>query len=436
MSLLRWRAALAGAALFVTLPIGCKRAAPPADENPPPAPVKYEPAKGGFIEEWIDLVGTTQPLPDKAARITAPVEGRVLTVLRGKDGRAVTEGQEVAAGTVIVQLDATIVRANRDRTEAQQKVLQQETTQAKLLVKLANIEVERLQELKESEAKRGGPTVGRVPLVSPIEIKKAGVALEDAQSKLQAAELKQKAGEQDLAALNEQLQLFTLTSPVKGTLGRILVVQGQTLAIGAAVTDVIDVSEQIDVLCFVPGLVARKLRLGQTAEVSGWEKGQSDEAPSAQGKVAFIAEQAEPDTGNFAVKIRFANAEAKLPVNTVLQVRVQRERKYCPTLPESALMEDSFPPRVVVVEDTGEKLKDDKGELVKDPQGEPVPIMKAYRLEAKIGLRDRKQGRVEILELEDPEKKNHFKVEDTLFVIEKGQGLQNDDKVRLEQDED
>src|SRR5262249_6376330 len=301
-----------------------------ADENPPPAPAKFETARQLSLEEWVDLVGTTQPLPDKVARVTAPVEGRVLTVLRGEDGKPVTEGQEIPAGTVIVQLDATIVRANRDRTEAQQKVLQQETNQAKLTVKLATIEVERLKELKESEDKRGGPMVGRVPLVSPIEIKKADVALEDAQSKQRAAELKQEAGEKDLAALNEQLKLYTLAGPIKGKLGRILVVPGQTLAVGAPVTDVVDVSEQIDVLCFVPAKIAQKLKVGQPAQLGRLNPDQTDEASGPQGKVEFIAEQAEPDTGNFAVKVRFPNSEAKLPVNAVMQLRVQtHEDKPC-----------------------------------------------------------------------------------------------------------
>jgi multidrug efflux pump subunit AcrA (membrane-fusion protein) len=429
MSLLRWRVALAGAALLVALPLGCKRAEPPADENPPPAPAKFETARQLSLEEWVDLVGTTQPLPDKVARVTAPVEGRVLTVLRGEDGKPVTEGQEIPAGTVIVQLDATIVRANRDRTEAQQKVLQQETNQAKLTVKLATIEVERLKELKESEDKRGGPTVGRVPLVSPIEIKKADVALEDAQSKQRAAELKQEAGEKDLAALNEQFKLFTLAAPIKGKLGRILVVPGQTLAIGTLVTDVVDVSGQIDVLCFVPAKIAQKLKVGQPAQLGRLNPDQTDEASGPQGKVEFIAEQAEPDTGNFAVKVRFPNSEAKLPVNAVLQLRVQtHEDKPCLAIPESALMEDTDPPTVVVVQETDKKFKNDKGEV--------VPVYEAVRLKARIGLRDRVKHAVEILGLDDPEKKWHGNVEEALFVTEKGQGLQNDDKVRLEEEDE
>ena len=47
----------------------------------PPAPVKWEGPRQLFLEEWTELVGTTEPLPDHAARVTAPVEGRVSAVL-------------------------------------------------------------------------------------------------------------------------------------------------------------------------------------------------------------------------------------------------------------------------------------------------------------------------------------------------------------------
>src|SRR5581483_6230110 len=89
--------------------LGCKRPAAPAEEKVPPAPVKWEGARQLFLEEWTELVGTTQPLPDHAARVTAPVEGRVLAVLQGAAGKPVVEGQPVDKGDVLVRLDATIL---------------------------------------------------------------------------------------------------------------------------------------------------------------------------------------------------------------------------------------------------------------------------------------------------------------------------------------
>src|SRR5206468_7807258 len=80
--------------------VGCGRATKPAEEKVPPAPVKWEGLRQLFLEEWTELVGTTQPLPDHAARVTSPVAGRVLEVLpksgaKEKSGtKEIVEGQE------------------------------------------------------------------------------------------------------------------------------------------------------------------------------------------------------------------------------------------------------------------------------------------------------------------------------------------------------
>ncbi len=63
--------------------------------------------------------------------------------------------------------------------------------------------------------------------------------------------------------------------------------------------------DEIDVLCFAPRSVAAKLELNKEARiVIEKENGQLDPS-SPRGKVVFIAVQAQPDTGNLAVKVRF-----------------------------------------------------------------------------------------------------------------------------------
>src|SRR5437764_4403914 len=94
-------------------PIGCNRAKP-AEEKLPPAPVKWEGIRQLFLEEWTELVGTTQPLPDHAARVTAPVEGRVMSVLQGGSNKPIVEGQPVEKGAVLAQLDATVIIHKRE----------------------------------------------------------------------------------------------------------------------------------------------------------------------------------------------------------------------------------------------------------------------------------------------------------------------------------
>jgi RND family efflux transporter MFP subunit len=416
----------AGAILWAGWSWGGSSNKPAPEDTPPPAPVKWMEARQFFVEEWTETLGTTVPLPDRVARITAPVEGRVLSVLQAASSKAIIEGQRVKKGDVIVQLDATLIKANRDKLEAGQNELKQLITQADLALKLAEVDVMRLAEL----AKTTSPD-SKMPLVSRVEMEKARLAQLDAESKLKAAEFREITGRKELEALDKQLSLYSLHAPIDGRLGRLLVVQGQTLATGTLVADVIDLDDQIDVLCFVPPRVAQRLKKGQPARIGGVEDGQGGTAAGPEGKVQFIAAQAEVDTGNFAVKIRFSNKDMALRANTTVRIRVlTTPGKACLTLPESALFEDQDPPAVIVVENY-KKVTVKDGDKVKE-----VETGTARKLRAKVGIRDRVLHLVEIISLEDPEKKWTGTMEEARFVVERGQGLRNGDAIRLEVDEE
>src|SRR5207237_2988487 len=129
-------------------------------------------------------------------------------------------------------------------------------------------------------------------LISPIEVEKGRVALEDVQSKRKGAELHLISGEKELKALDEQLKLYTLTAPLDGRLGRLQVVSGQTLAPGTFVTEIVDLDKDIDVLCFVPPHTARRLKLGQPARMGGVDDQEAGTASQVVGKVEFIGDHA------------------------------------------------------------------------------------------------------------------------------------------------
>src|SRR4051812_47040142 len=170
------------ALVLAGLPLGCSRAAKPPEEKVPPAPVKWEAARQLFLEEWTELVGTTLPLPDRAARVTAPVEGRVVSLLLDAGGRAVAEGQAVKEGDVLARLDATVPQAARDKAASAKKVLLAEKEAAEFAVKAAGLEVKRLNDLRRQQ--------GSQSLVPPIELEKASVALESAQAHARADDRK------------------------------------------------------------------------------------------------------------------------------------------------------------------------------------------------------------------------------------------------------
>jgi RND family efflux transporter MFP subunit len=378
-------------------------------------------ARQFFVEEWTELVGTTQPLPNRAARITALVEGRVTAVLQDAAGKPLAEGAEVKKGEPIVQLDATVARANRDKAQAAYQEAKQQVKQAEAAVRLAEVEVRRVNGLHKKM------------LAADVELEKAQIALDESKAKQQGAELHQVSVEKELAALEEQLKLFTLTAPISGRLGRILVVPGQTLAPGTLVAEVADLDSEIDVLCFVPPAVARKLKKSQPARVeTSAEPAKDRKANDVEGKVEFHAEQAEMDTGNFAVKVRFPNNRLHLRGGITLRIRVLTEPgRAALTLPESAILEDQDPPAVLVVENYKKEIKKEEGKEDKE-----VEMGTVRKLRAKLGVRDRVLHLVEILGLDDPEKKWQGTLDTAQFVVERGQGLRNGDAIRLEVEEE
>jgi multidrug efflux pump subunit AcrA (membrane-fusion protein) len=385
------------------------------------------------LEEWAELVGGTEPLPEHAARVTAHVEGAVLSVLGVAAGKPLVEGQPVQEGDVLVQLEDTVLRNQRGKALAAKKVLEADKKANDYAIKLADLEVRRLQTLKtQDESPRNG-SVPRV-VVSPVELEKAALALEAAKARGKADESKLEAAEEEIAALDRQLKLYTLTAPRKGRLGRLQVVVGDTLHAGTLVAEVVDIEDHIDVLCFVSAADARMLELGQTARVGGLapDKGPPAGAGAAaadvEGKVEYIADQAEPDTGQFAVKVRFPNRDLKLRANSVVRIRVLiKPGKACWAVPEAALIEDQNPPSLVVAEDV---------EVKKNADGKDEQVGAARRLRAVLGVRDRVLRQVEIVRLEDPEKKWKGDLENALIVVEKGQGLQTGDPVRLEEEDE
>ena len=95
-------------------------------------------------------------------------------------------------------------------------------------------------------------------------------------------------------------------------------------------------------------------------------------------------------------------------------------------------MEDQDPPTVIAVEDI--ETKPAVG------NAKPDQIGKARVLRAITGVHDRVLRQVEIIRLEDPEPdaKKRWKgnLENAMFIVAKGQGLQTGDVVKLEQDEE
>jgi RND family efflux transporter MFP subunit len=407
----RWAVPLFAGLVLTALATGCGREEKPAEEEKQVAVVKIAETQALFLGEWTELLGTTQPLPGQAARITAAIEGRVLSLSTGEKGQTLTEGQEVHAGDVIVQLDDRVARANRANAAAALLDFVEQRKQADIAVRQAQLTLTTREDLWKKKP----------DLVPELDLKVARLALDDAQSKQRGMDAKETAAKANLKVFETQLDLFTLRSPIDGRLGMIQVVPGQTLAVGTTVADVINLKE-IDALCFVPPRTMAVLNQGDPNKAVRLMK---DSEPSTEGKIVFLGEQAQAETGNYAVKVRFPNKDGALKANAVVRVQVLTQpRKRRVTIPEAALMEDQDPPAVVVVEKLETTIKKEPGKPDKEER-----TGKARILKAKIGVRS--QGKVEILGLEDPESKAKVPLQGVHFVTEGGHGLQTDDNIKL-----
>jgi RND family efflux transporter MFP subunit len=393
---------------------GCSKA-PAPEEEVWIAPVKVAPARQITIGELTEMIGATQPLPGRGGRITAPVEGHVVSVLTDDMGHAIQEGQAVEKDQVVARLDDRVVRAQRDKVLAQLDEIKESRKQADLAYQGASLDVDRLTKLiPQGTASTGG-------LISQIELEKAKLNQQDAESKQRAVTAKEKTLRADLHALDVQLHYYELRSPIAGVLGSLQVVPGQTLTPGTTVAEVTDLS-QVDVVIFAAPRPAQKLRVSQSAWLPGKEPDVPDKA-GPEGQVVFIAVQAQPDTGNFLVKVRFPNDKLKLRSNQVTRAFVETQaEKQRLTIPEAALMEDQEPPLVVVAEDVKTETKEGKEERTG----------KAKRLRAHIGVRDRAHHVVEIHKLEDPESKKTIPAAQALFIVEGGHGLHNGDLLKMD----
>jgi RND family efflux transporter MFP subunit len=397
--------------LFLALaPLACGTANSTPEEEVHPAPVKAVPAQMEMVGEWTELLGSTQPLPGHVARVSAAVGGQVVSVLDDGKGPPLVEGQLVKKGQVLVRLNDRLALAGRDKAKAALAEADEQVKGAKIAITLAELELRSKETQKKIQ-------VGGQSAIAQIELDRARLAVKNAESLYQLALDKQKTATEDLKLAQEQLALYTIRAPIAGRLGVVRVAPGQVLSAGTPVAEIVDLSE-VDVYCFAPPDLVGRLALDQPARLVP-DKDAS--AQAATGKVCYIAVQAEAESGNFAVKVRFPNPGLVLRAGRIQRVRVltQPERKRL-VIPEAALQEDQEPPLVVVVQDIKMEGKEKLG--------------KARRLQAGLGVRERGRG-VELLNLTDPQTHKDVPINGLLFIIEGGRGLQDGDPVRIEEDE-
>jgi membrane fusion protein, multidrug efflux system len=246
--------------------------------------VEAEPVVVDTVLEDIRAVGTLGP--DEAVVISPEIAGRI-------DRIAFSEGDEVAAGAVLVELDATTLRA--------------EFTKARSDLTLAEANRERAMTL----AQRGTGTLrARDEAVAAYQVAQANVAL--AQARLEKA---------------------TISAPFAGVVGFRSVSIGAYVTPGTRIVELAKI-DPIKVDFRVPELVLSSLRAGQPIRVT------VDALPNRtfEGEIYVIDPVVDENGRAVRLRARIANPERVLKPGLFARVQIVVERRENAVLvPESAV---------------------------------------------------------------------------------------------------
>jgi multidrug efflux system membrane fusion protein len=250
----------------------------------------------------LDAIGTVQPIATVVVK--SRIDGQIVKV-------PIRDGQEVKAGDTLFVLDSRAVEAQIRQAEAQL---------ARDRAQLANA---------KHEADR------QAQLVSKNYT--ATATYETAQTNAATMEATLRADEAGLDNMKVQLSYYTITTPIDGRVGAVLLKAGNNVKANDTITlATVNQLHPIYVAFSVPQRQLPAIRdaasghdLMVTAQAPG------DGGPLETGKLAFIDNAVDATTGTIVLKAVFDNTKDRLwPgqfVNTSLTLRVESDALVIPT---------------------------------------------------------------------------------------------------------
>lgn len=346
--------------------------------------VRTEPARRGTVAETVEGLGRCEALPDHLATLTPAVEGHVHELL-------VKEGDPVKKGQAIVELDKAVALADlaektatRDGLKASLLLLKsvprpEERKANELAIEQAKLTVERTQRIADHLR-----PLHASHAVSEQQVYEADQAAAQARLQHQTADAQLKAmmigpraeavaeavakiatADAAVALSKARLEFDTIRSPIDGVLDSLTCHPGQTIAVGTVIGEVVD-TRQVFATVWLQPRSARLVRPGQATQVgvatgqqeeaskeeaskvgsptegspkegsskeeaskegSSKEGGSSADGGEASGKVAFVGQVADTQTGNLPVRILVDNPEGRLALGETVRVAITVDEK-------------------------------------------------------------------------------------------------------------
>jgi membrane fusion protein (multidrug efflux system) len=244
----------------------------PAATEAPPVNVTVETvAAEAQLVDAFDLPAVVEP--NRVVTISAEVAGRIERILS-------TEGRPVAAGSLLIELNADLIRPQVERAKAQYD--------------RDEIEYKRMAELVDMDA------------TSRSDLDNATVSL--AASKAQLAEVQ------------ARLERTRILAPMAGVLNDLPVEEGEYVQPGMPAAELVE-TDPVKVVVDVPERDVAFFEVGRPAEVFADVRG--DEI-SRTGTITFINELADPQTRSTKMEVSVANEEGLLRSGQIVRVRLTR----------------------------------------------------------------------------------------------------------------
>jgi RND family efflux transporter MFP subunit len=265
------------------------------------------------------------------ADVAAEVSGRV--VMRPPH---IQPGVAVSAGEVLVQLDdadyrermlaaqsaAVALAAQLEGIDIEQERLGEQVQQAGEQVRLAQWEIDRLEEARAGAAGSELDLMRQRAALSRLESERLRLRQQlDTMPSRRAALLAEVAARRNEAAVAErQLQRTTVASPISGVLQELDANVGEMMQPGQRVARVVNL-ERIEVPLRLPASAQGEIRLGDAARVyagqgRGGGAGGNGQNGVWQARVARAAPEADPQTRTITIFLEVAQ-EAPEPGGTV-----------------------------------------------------------------------------------------------------------------------
>jgi multidrug efflux pump subunit AcrA (membrane-fusion protein) len=425
------------AAFSLLLFAGCrhdaKADAASDDEAKPVVKVEVRPVVRTALDETVEVLGTTQPLKRRTARVTTAMEGRVAAILPeveptevGSRGAPVPTGPEVGAGhptsgpvgtgaprpptsnpvadpppkavegqmvdqrQVIVRLDdslarAAVAKAQGGLAEAQAAMSAQNVPRPQQLLasEAALVSAKSAREAAEAQLKRLKDVE---QLVGSSQLADAQTAIERARADEQsaaarlaelsdlpaarkAAELQAKVKAAEADLQAAEIQL-ELTRVRSPIVGRL----GQvSVYLGQSLPAGTPVATVTDLrqIEVQASVPAKRIQQVQVGQAATILWGNESAPESLPGKVTFVGQEVEPGSGSFPVVIVGENPDERLRAGLHVQARiVARHLENVLTVPQSAIIEETDEPFLFLAVKDEEQAHDKQGEKGADDKKE------------------------------------------------------------------